>query len=349
MQTEIRKIAKLILAGLFLVLLSGAQGCLFGCPKKEVGGVYRSTDGGENWESKVTIDKKNSIASVHVKTITVNPKNDSIIFIGTAGKGILKTIDKGETWQKTSLDSGTIYSLSFDLKNTNTVYAAGYVGNKGRIYRTDDGGVTWEELYVETHEEVSVYALAVDWYDNENIIAGNGEGAVFTSSDQGKSWVIQTQLNKEAVKQIILSPKDSRHVYLITESNIYKSVNRGKDWQNLNLQESMGKKFKGKIQSLALDYLLDNQLYITTTEGLLFSNDGGKSWQVVEILSQPQENSVLFLAINPQNSNQIYLGFDSTLYKSADKGKSWIVKQLSGIIQTITIDPVNPAIIYLGM
>jgi hypothetical protein len=74
--------------------------------------------------------------------VAVDPTNPNIVYAGTFGAGVYKSIDGGQIWSSSSEDIANleIYSLAIDPKNPLILYAGTY-GNQ--VYKSTDGGNTW--------------------------------------------------------------------------------------------------------------------------------------------------------------------------------------------------------------
>ena len=72
----------------------------FACGSPSDLGVFKSQDGGESWQHKVTIDDKKNISKVPVSDIEFDPQDSKIIYLGTMGSGLYMSTDNGDTWQQ---------------------------------------------------------------------------------------------------------------------------------------------------------------------------------------------------------------------------------------------------------
>lgn len=313
-------------------------------------GVFRSDDEGITWQQKVKIDDKKTIKSTDVISMSINPLDSKIIFIGTRENGLYKTSDEGESWQQTALTSGNINAISIDPKDPNVLYIAGYFGTLGKIFKSTDGGQNLEEIYSETHEKNVVTAIAIDTYDNRKVYAGTSEGSVLKSEDGGRSWILQSRLDDDIVC-IAISPHDTRYILVGTASDgIYKTTNGGEEW--INVQEKISSEFSKKtatVRSLVFDPLVQGKIYFTSLEGFLISDNGGESWRKIDILTEVTKKGTTTIAVS-NDSARIYLGIDSAVYKSSDNGQSWEVNRITtGLIQVIICDPQNNQKVYTGV
>jgi photosystem II stability/assembly factor-like uncharacterized protein/tetratricopeptide (TPR) repeat protein len=128
-------------------------------------GVYRTTDGGKNWQNMGLRD------SFQIGKILVHPKNPDIVYVGALGRlwgenterGVFKTIDGGKTWEKILYidDKTGCIDLAMSPEDPNVILAAMYErkrdntddndpikrwGPNAGIYRTTDGGRMWTKM-----------------------------------------------------------------------------------------------------------------------------------------------------------------------------------------------------------
>ena len=124
-------------------------------------GVYKSTDGGVNWEH-LGLDNIQ-----HTSRVLVHPENPDIVWVAAIGglyseneeRGVFKSTDGGQSWDKTLYinDSTGIIDLAMDSQNPEVLYAAAWErtrqpwdfkgsGIHSGIYKSTDGGVSWNKL-----------------------------------------------------------------------------------------------------------------------------------------------------------------------------------------------------------
>ena len=124
-------------------------------------GIYKSIDGGSNWQHMGLRD------SQHIARIVVHPTNPNIVYVAVMGhlfstneeRGVYKSTDGGATWKKVlyiNEKTGAV-DLVIDRDHSNTLYAATYEcrrhpwrledgGSASGIYKTTDAGTTWKRL-----------------------------------------------------------------------------------------------------------------------------------------------------------------------------------------------------------
>ena len=101
------------------------------------GGIYKSTDGGNNWD---VIGDSNFVSLNHsVKDIKLSPTNNQILFTAT-DEGIFKSIDGGNNFN--TIMSGNFLEIEFHPNTADTIYFVRQIGDSTEFYRSDDGGNT---------------------------------------------------------------------------------------------------------------------------------------------------------------------------------------------------------------
>ena len=142
--------------------------------------VFKSVDGGEQWkEQQINIDYPQITSCYFV--------DSSIGWIaGIAGVEsvstlICKTTDGGTSWVRQTISSWEIpHSVFFINADTGWV-----IGDDEMIYRTNDGGVHWNEQH---HGDAPSAALNSVWFVDKNNGWAVGEGIILKTSDGGKNW-----------------------------------------------------------------------------------------------------------------------------------------------------------------
>lgn len=138
------------------------------------GGIHRTSDGGENWQSTTFSIPLNGVSIGDANNITV---------VGDAGY-IYKSTNAGANWfQQTSDVITTLWSVSFI--NANTGMAAGF---GGRILKTTNGGTNWVSLSTGTTSEL----LDINFINENNATAVGAGGIILRTVDGGDTWLEQT-------------------------------------------------------------------------------------------------------------------------------------------------------------
>ncbi|MCG8469900.1 MAG: sialidase, partial [Gemmatimonadetes bacterium] len=214
------------------------------------GGIYKTTDGGVNWDAIFDGQPVHSIGAM-----AVSSSDPNVVWVGTGegkirshvsvGQGVYKSVDAGETWTLTGLEqTGRVPRLVIHPNDPNTVYicalghAYGPQPERG-VYRTTDGGETWEQvLFID--EDTGCSDLAMHPTNPRVLFAGTWQleihtwgrtsggpgGGLHVSRDGGDTW---TKLNgpdneiglpKKPVGKVAvaIAPSNPQRVYAMLET-----------------------------------------------------------------------------------------------------------------------------------
>src|SRR5213592_977302 len=170
-------------------------------------GVYKSVDAGKNWKNIGLRDTR------QIGALIVHPNNPDIVYVAALGhafgpnseRGIFRTTDGGKTWAKVlSKDENTGgIDIVFDPHNPNTLFAALWQARRqpwffssggpgSGLYRSTDGGTTWQELHGNglPNGILGRIGVAVSGADSNRVYAiiEAKEGGIFRSDDAGQHW-----------------------------------------------------------------------------------------------------------------------------------------------------------------
>lgn len=273
----------------------------------------------------------------------VHAVSDKIVWMGGSRGTFIKTIDGGKTWEvkqvpeAEKLDFRDIHA--FDANKAILMSAGEAEKGNAKIYRTEDGGKSWNIVY-QTNEK-GVFFDGIDFWDKQNGIAFsdpiNGHFFIIKTKDGGKTW---TPINTENIPSnqegeaafaasgtsLIVSGKSN--VYICTggakNSRIFRSTDQGNNWEVINTTMSasqasglFGMRFWDTNHGIAVggDYLEVNK----AIPNVLQTSDGGKTW-----VDAPQTNPAGLkegVAVYKKKI-LIAVGPSGTSY-SKDFGKSW--------------------------
>jgi photosystem II stability/assembly factor-like uncharacterized protein len=144
-------------------------------------GLYTSNDFGESWRK---------ISSIPAKILAIAPRDSDTMYAGTP-KGIMKSIDKGRTWNfigvgdtKSELNSLVIHPrISTVLYATTSYNELPLNWSLSRVYRSNNSGGSWKEV-----SNFPANCVIVDPINPSIIYAGTPGGGVYKSTDAGESW-----------------------------------------------------------------------------------------------------------------------------------------------------------------
>jgi photosystem II stability/assembly factor-like uncharacterized protein len=301
------------------------------------GGVFRSTDGAETWESWSRGYTGADVRKVHMMT-----GNPSIVYSVTSSGPFVST-NGGVDWvgvangdaSAGSLASG-VSTIAVHPTNPNIILFSSTF--HGVIYRSDDGGADFREIFQHSAcEEVQYpphqgFKTIVFSPSNPNIVyaglemtKGDSEppvGAVICkSTDTGISWIeIPSIIDGINAKAIAVHPTDPAEVYCGSIAGMFKTTDGGGDWVKL---QDLGDR---NILSIAIDPFDPQIVYAGERDGGVWkSTDMGQSWDGPRNTGFSSGNpSILGLAVDPLSHTTVYAGdWTSGVYCSIDGGETW--------------------------
>ncbi|MGC9344337.1 MAG: WD40/YVTN/BNR-like repeat-containing protein, partial [Bacteroidales bacterium] len=260
-------------------------------------GVYKSVDGGESWKNMGLKDSR------QIGGIVVDPRNSDVVFVAAEGsawgpggdRGLYKTTDGGETWNKT-----------LDISE--------HTGVNNVIIDPEDPDV----LYLTTEQRRRHVFTK---------IGGGPESAVYKSTDNGETWRKITK-GLPGVHLggmgIAISPADHNVLYLIVEAaedkgGFFRSTNRGESWKKMSDHSSSGQYYN----EIYCDPVDVDKVYSMETVSKV-TRDGGKTWENLGLDNRHVDDHALW--IDPDDTNHIIIGGDGGVYETFDEGKNWVFK-----------------------
>lgn len=288
-------------------------------------GVYRSRDGGENWESVGLPD------SEHVSRILINPQDGKTVFACALGhlwnsnteRGVYKTTDGGKNWNKVLYrnDSTGCAEMAMDPQDSKVVYAAMWdvrrephnfrSGGPGSgLFKSTDGGATWHELRKGLPEgDLGRIGIAVAPSNHNRVYAvveAKNHTALFRSDDAGDTWAeVNNSQNISGrpfyFARLTVDPKNADRVY---KPGFFVTVSEdaGKSFSAaFSPSEGPGGGFHGDVHALWIDPDDPEQVLIGTDGGVYQSLDRASHWRFLNNLPVSQFYHVSFDMAMPYN------------------------------------------------
>ncbi len=363
-----KKTLKLVLALVATALISSACSISTtntGTATSVDSSFFGSADRGDTWRSltnvPTTSGRPDSIAEISVNKLTMDPEDSKALYLASYDYGLYYTYNIANGWNfVSSLPKATISDIQVDPKAKCTLYAA--VANI--VYRSVDCSRTWTQIYYDSNTGTVVNAIAVDHYNSSNLYIGTSRGDIIKSIDSGGSWRTIQRLT-EGVTRLIISPLDSRLIFVATTKNDIYSFNSNTNtnpadsanleanflvdnWASFSesLKEyNIGTSFKDIVVSEK-----DGKIFLATDKVILRSGDNGYSWESIKLI-QPEKDAIInAIAVDPKDSNNLYYVTNTTFFRSSDAGATWTTKKLptKRAGRRLLVDFNNPNVIYLG-
>ena len=213
-------------------------------------GIFRSTDGGENWQKVLYVDENTGGSDVQM-----DPSNPNVVYAslwearqgpwefgneyqGTHG-GVFKSTDGGDTWKKLTTglpaDLTQIY-VTVAPSDSNRIYAALATLHALGFYRSDDAGETWYRATADPHPALKIGGgdLPVPKVDPKNAdIVYSTSIVTWRSTDGGKTWTgIKGAPGGDDYQNIWINPSNPDIILLVSDQGAVVSVNRGRTWSS---------------------------------------------------------------------------------------------------------------------
>lgn len=261
-------------------------------------GVYKSIDGGKTWTNMGLAETR------HISRIIISRGDSNIVYVAAMGhlwgpnteRGIYKTIDGGQTWQKVLyINENTGFSdLEMDPQNSQILYAAAYEhrrspyhmtsgGPGSGLYKSTDGGQTWVRLEQGLPQGIKGrigLAVARNKPGIVYALIEHQDPGIWRSDDYGQTW--KRTADARTYKNVNTRPFYYSHIYV--------------------------------------DPSDDRTIYVQST-GLYVSNDMGQKFRVIGQGTHPDHHA---LWIDPSNPLHLIDGNDGGIDITYDGGKTWL-------------------------
>ena len=333
------------------------------------GGLWKTTNAGTKFDP--IFDKEGSFA---IGVVSLSPCNPNVVWVGTGennaqrsvsyGDGVYKSEDGGRSWKNMGLkESSQIGSIVIDPRDCNTVYVAAHGpvfkgGGERGLYKTTDGGKTWNLVLETKNEWTGVNEVVMDPRNPDVLIvstwqrarrqfgyiAGGPGSGIMRSTDGGETWTkSQRGLPSGELGRVglAMSPANPDVVYAIVEAasngGFYRSTDNGVSWQRRSNRSTIGLYY----QEIFADPVNVDRVYAMDTRTWI-TNDGGKNFAVLGEQNKHVDNHALW--IDPDNTDHIIIGCDGGLYESWDRGATyrWFENLPLGQFYRVEVDSTRP-------
>ncbi len=338
-------------------------------------GVYKSTDAGKTWKH---VGLKNT---QHIARIVIHPQNPDVVYVAAQGalygpnpdRGIYKSTDGGTTWAKVLFVNNLTgcSELSMDMNNPLVLYAAMWHhqrkpwqvvsgGSGSGLYKSTDGGATWNKMHQGLPKEMGKMAIAVCRSNSERVYAliesdsQKEQGGLFVSTNGGDAWSKVSSDHRLVQRawyyiEVFPDPVDEHTVYVLSAPAL-RSIDGGKSWERITGTH-------GDFHDLWINHTNPQNMVIANDGGAAITFNRGATWS-----TQSNMPTAQFYRVNVDNlfPYNIYGGQqDNTSVKisSLAQGRRSIGEQnwtysAGGESAFLAFDPNNPQFVmggsYLG-
>ncbi len=299
-----------------------------------------------------------------VNTIAVNPLNENIIYAGYSRGGVFKTENGGNTWLPIfdGQNNLNIGNIALNPSNPNEVFVGtgdvnigGYYSVGNGIWKSPDGGQTWQSLGLEQTRVVS--RIIVHPTDANVIYAGtmgapyekNNNRGLYKSTDGGQTWSQSLFVSDSSgIIDLVMDPFDPNTLYASSwnrmrtnkvnfvsgpDAKIFKTTDGGSTWTALT--QGLPTDVMGRI-GLAISAQTPGLVFAsyTDTDSQLYdvykSTNGGSSWTAMNTWATNFDTGILGgfgwyfgqLRVNPQDDSDVFV-LGVGMQRTLDSGGDW--------------------------
>lgn len=331
-------------------------------------GVYRSTDAGKTW-MHLGLDQTR-----HISDVVIHPDDPNTVWVAAQGavhgsnpeRGIYKSIDGGKTWNKTLyVDENTgASSLSLDQTNPRILYAATWQhrrypwtvesgGPGSAIYKSTDGGDSWEKVTEGLPEEMGKIGVSVSPANPNRVYAiietEKAKSGLYRSDDAGKNWKLLSTDQMLSARswyymEVFADPVNQDVVYVLN-APMMRSIDGGKTFSPVGVGH-------GDTHDLWINPEDNRNMILGDDGGGEITFNTGQSWSSLN--NQP---TAQFYRVNVDNQ------FPYKVYGGQQDNSSVVISSRNneqGLTESdwfngpgcesayIAFDPDNPVLLYGG-
>ena len=252
-----------------------------------------------------------ALMSGRIADIEIVQDDPATWYVGVGSGGVWKTVNAGTTWTPL-FDKEASYSIgeiALDPSDVNTVWVGTGENTGGRhngfgdgVYRSRDGGETWENLGLENSDHISKIIVHPEdpntvWVAAQGPLwSKGGDRGLFKTTDGGKTWKNKLSAGVwTGVTDLVIDPRNPDRLYAAT-------------WQH---HRTVAAYMGGGPES-----------------GIHVSDDGGENWEKINTGLPKGNMGKIGLAISPQNPDVLYAAIEldrrtGGVWRSQTKGMSW--------------------------
>ncbi|MBZ5498293.1 MAG: hypothetical protein LAP85_17975 [Acidobacteriia bacterium] len=274
-------------------------------------GLFLSPDSGRTW-SRVTA------SDLTIHAVQVDPRNGSVILLGTESHGVLRSEDGGRSWKESNTGFVT-RSITRIVQDPTAPgrFLVGEVseGKLGGYFIYDNPLNAWARLDEKEMPGEGLLALLMLPGDGGRI-AGTARGAFLQRPGSSEWSGLPGPISKLAVYDLAVY-RDKSWVFAGTNDGIYRAR-----LDDLNFQKPPNYSIIPRAFSLMIPHSGPDRIFAGTHMGVLCSSDSGDTWKFASN-GIPDHTIVQCLVFSPADAEHLFAGTSAGLYESRNGGNTW--------------------------
>jgi photosystem II stability/assembly factor-like uncharacterized protein len=284
------------------------------------GGIYRL----DNTSPPSWSDLNGNLNTIQLEGLGLHPTDFTKAALGSQDNG-LALYAGNPVWKQGPL-GGDGGGTRFSPTNGNRVYFQNASSTGISLWRSDDGGNTWNFKAGGTYDPEAFYApFIVDGNNGDHLLYGTRH--VWETTSAGDSWTAISPAFSDNILALAIAPSDPNTFYAATSTSLFVTTNHGTVWAQITPPIS-GAMAIVDIQvdqdNSQLAYVVPTAFYNFTGTGhhVLRTTDGGSTW--TDISNNLPNEPAWSMQIDPTTSPKtLYLGVDDGVFFSIDNGNTW--------------------------
>lgn len=297
-----------------------------------------------------------SLRGTHPESIAFDPINPGIAYCGTFGKGIWKTADAGQNWNKIgngfisspNVSSVSVSPLERGTEGFNVVYAG---TEPSKFYRSNDGGHSWGRMSglnnLSSSQSWSFpprpWTHRVRWIEPDvnspgYVFVAIEAGALVQSRDGGITWIDRVKQGPFDTHTLATHRKAAKRLYSSAGDGYFESFDYGESWN----KPIAGLKHH-YLYGISVDSQDPQTVIVSASSGpwqahnaedaesfIYRRSEGTGQWELISKgLPESGGTMIPILAASSKNAGEFYLVSNWGIFCSTDSGISWNALDIS--------------------
>lgn len=277
------------------------------------GDLYRSKDGGKNWEIVPDLHGKS------LRALSIAASDAKIIVVG-ALDGIYRSRNGGHDFERISpanhAEIKNVESIAIDPVNPEVIYA----GTWHLPWKTEDGGKTWHNIKKGVIDDSDVFSIVIDPSQPANLFISACSG-IYRSESAGELFrkIQGIPYSARRTRMLQMDPSDHNVVYAGTTEGLWKTSDAGATWKHMTGSNIV-------INDVLIDPRRPSRVLLATDRGgVLASDDGGVTFTASNRGFTHRQAAALLV---DRNDSTLYAGVLNDkefggVFISRDSGQTW--------------------------